>query len=91
MPTQILTVGTGAADSSDVVVADGAELTVALNDAAGPSAAGDGGTVYVKLKDPAGQYFTVDVLGAEKPALVIGSGTWRFTRFGSASCGVFSA
>lgn len=90
MPTQILATGTTAADSSDVVVAAGTPLTVCLKDAAGPvlEAAAE---VLIELKDDAGQYFRVDVLNGSQPALVIvGAGTYRFSRIAGASCGVFS-
>jgi hypothetical protein len=89
MPTQILAVGTSAADSSDVVVAAGTLLTVALKDAAGPDVLG-GATVNVLLKDDGGQYFAIDQLDSSKRALVLAPGTWRFTRVAGASCGVFS-
>ena len=91
MPTQILAVGTAAADSADVVVASGSTLTVALKDSTGPAAGGDGGLVMVSLKDDAGQYFTIDKLDNNKPALVLSSGTWRLSRIAGASCGAFSA
>jgi len=90
MATQILAVGTTAADSGDVVVASGAQLTVSLKDAAGPDVLG-GATVIIQLKDDAGQYFRVDTLTGRKPALVIAAaGTYRFSRLAGPSCGVFS-
>lgn len=89
MPTQVLAVGSTAADSSDVVVAAGSTLTVALNDAAGPDTPYPA-EVDVLLKDPAGQYFRVDKLTPAKPALVLAAGTWRFSRVAGTSCGVFS-
>jgi hypothetical protein len=94
MPTQILAVGDTAADSADVVIAAGASLTVALKDAAGPRVAeGDpGAMVHISLKDDAGQYFRVDQLTGERPALVLAAaGTYRFSRVAGVSCGVFSA
>lgn len=91
MPANILTTGTAAADSSDVVVASGSTLTVALKDVAGPSVSGSA-KVNVFLKDDAGQYFLVDELtGAGQRAMVISAGTWRFSRVAGESCGVFSA
>lgn len=91
MPTQILAVGTAAADSADVVVASGTSLTVCLKDAAGPNVLGGSG-VDILLKDDAGQYFKVDGLDNMKPAVVInGAGTYRFSRRAGSSCGVFSA
>lgn len=87
MASEVLASGTGAANSSDVVVTS--PLTVALKDAAGPSLSGDE-QVDILLKDDAGQYFRVDSLSAARPALVInGNGTYRFTRV-AGTCGVFS-
>jgi hypothetical protein len=90
MPTNILTAGTTAADSSDVVVPSGTLLTVGLKDAAGTQVDSTC-VVHVQLKDDAGQYFRVDQLDNGKPALVLAPGTWRFSRVAGASCGVFSA
>ncbi len=90
MPTQILATGTTAADSSDVVVAAGAQLTVCLKDAAGPNVV-TGSRVEVKLKDDAGQYYKIDTLTPVKPAVVLAAaGTYRFSRIAGGSCGVFS-
>lgn len=90
MPTQILATGASAADSSDVVVAAGTPLTVCLKDAAG-STVESSAEVRISLKDDAGQYFQVDELTGSKPATVIvGAGTYRFSRAPGVSCGVFS-
>lgn len=90
MPTQILAVGTTAADSSDVVVAAGATLAVSLKDAAGPNVLG-GALVHIALKDDAGQYFRFDRLTTGRPALaLVAPGTYRFSRVAGTSCGVFS-
>jgi hypothetical protein len=87
---EILPINTTAADSSDVVVADGEKLTVCLKDAAGPAIAA-GARVDIRLKADNGEYFTIDALSQGKPALVIAAeGTYRFSRFSGASCGVFS-
>lgn len=89
MATQILAVGTTAADSADVVVTT--PVTVCLKDAAGPYVA-SGAHVNVSLKDDAGQYFIVDQMTNGKPAIVIsGPGTYRFSRLAGVGCGVFSA
>lgn len=90
MPTQILAVGTTQANSSDVVVSAGNELTVALKDAAPPTVDGNA-LVDVQLKDDANNYFNADLMDSSRPALVIGAGTWRFSRRVGGSCGVFSA
>lgn len=85
----ILTTGTTAADSSDVVVTT-TPLTVCLKDAAGPSVS-SGALVNILLKDDAGQYFWIAQLDRRGPALVIsGAGTYRFSRVAGVSCGVFS-
>lgn len=90
MATEILAVGTDAANSSDVVVAAGDQLTVALKDAASPIVAGNA-LVDVQLKDDDNNYFNADLMDSSRPALVIGAGTWRFARRAGGSCGVFSA
>lgn len=90
MPTQILANGSTAANSADVVVADGDELTVCLKDASGPTLPA-GARVEVRLKDDAGEYFKVDRLTTQRPALVLSGGTYRFSRQAGVTCGVFSA
>lgn len=90
MPAELLGIADTAASSADQVVAAGSSLTVALKDAAGPDVGGDA-TVWVELKDDAGQYFTVDTLSWQKPAIVIsGPGTYRVRRKAGVACGVFS-
>lgn len=90
MPTQVLAVGTGAANSSDVIVAAGATLGVALKDAAG-SLVSKTAIVDILYKDDAGQYFKVGSLNYGQPAVQIGPGTYRFTRKANGvSVGVFS-
>lgn len=90
MATEILAVGTSAANSGDVTIAAGSTLTVCLKDAAGP-AVGSTARVEIQIKDDAGEYFTVATLTGGRPSIVIvGAGTYRFSRFAGASCGVFS-
>lgn len=90
MPTERLAVGTTAADSADVTVAEGETLTVCLKDAAGPLVA-PGARVDILLKDDAGQYFLVGGLTSARSATVIAApGTYRFSRLAGTSCGVFS-
>lgn len=89
---EILAIGTADANSADVVIAAGDSLTVALKDAAGPSVEA-GATVNILLKDNSGQYFRIDTLTYQRPAVVISAaGTYRFSRVNKAgkSCGVFS-
>lgn len=93
MPTQILAVAGGDADSSDVTVAAGDTLTVALKDDAGPRVNELEANVLVQilLKDDAGQYFRVGSLTRDDPVKVIqGAGTYRFSRVSGGACGVFS-
>lgn len=90
MPTEILAVGETQANSSDVVVDAGDQLTVALKDAAPPTVANNA-LVDVQLKDDDNNYFNADIMDSSRPALVIGAGTWRFSRRVGGSCGVFSA
>lgn len=91
MATEVLAIGVTAADSSDVVIASGDQLTVCLKDAGGPTI-GAGARVDIQIKDDGGAYFMVATLNAGKPALVIaGAGTYRFSRAAGVSCGVFSA
>lgn len=92
MATEILAIGTGVANSADVVVAAGTPITVGLKDAAGPVVYG--GRVAIQIKADNGEYFNIDELNApSRLALVIaGAGTYRFQRIPeSPSCGVFSA
>lgn len=89
MPTEILAINTTAANSADQVVTSSG-LTVCLKDAAGPKLAANC-VVNILLKDDAGQYFRVDQLSTQKPAVFISAaGTYRFSRPVGPSCGVFS-
>lgn len=86
MPTEIIATAATAADSSDVVIADGETLTVGLK---GLTAADS--RVRILLKDDAGAYNDVGELNAYVPALVLAApGTYRFTRVAGGTCGVFS-
>lgn len=86
MPTQILATASTAANSADIVVADGASLTVGLKGVADTKA-----RVLIFLKDDGGGYNGVGELSALRPATVIAApGTFRFTRIAGAACGVFS-
>lgn len=92
MPSEILAIGTGAANSSDQVVSAGTPLTVCLKDASGPTV-GYAAMVDILLKADSGEYFKVDRLTFARPALmIVAPGTYRFSRLtDSDSCGVFSA
>ena len=90
MATEILAVGTNEANSADVVVVAGTPLAVCLKDAAGPRVLA-AARVEILLKDNTGEYFVVHSLTGARPATVLmGAGTYRFSRVSSASCGVFS-
>lgn len=87
---ELLAIGTTDANSADVVVASGSQLTVCLKDADG-AVVGKYAHVQIQLKADNGQYFKVDELTFARPAVVIsGAGTYRFVRKAGASCGVFS-
>lgn len=92
MATEILAVATGVANSTDVVVEVGDQLTVALKgaDDANPR---PNGRVDIQIKDDDGQYWVVDTLALGRPAIVIvAAGTYRFARtLGGQAVGVFSA
>lgn len=90
MATEILAVGNTQANSSDVTVASGDELTVGIKDAYPPTVDSNS-IVDVQLKDDDSNYFNVDVLDSSRPALILGAGTYRFSRRAGGACGVFSA
>jgi hypothetical protein len=90
MPSEILAIGTTAANSADQVVSAGTPLTVCLKDAAGPDVVGYA-CVDILLKADSGEYFQVDSLTTSNPALmIVAPGTYRFSRRAGVSCGVFS-
>jgi hypothetical protein len=94
--TQLLAVGTGAANSVDIVVPAGAPVTVMLKDADGSDDLPSGCAVNIMLKDDGGQYFRIGQLNSndleQRARMLTGPGTYRLSRTpGSASCGAFSA
>lgn len=91
MPSEILAVGTTAANSTDQVVSAGTPLTVCLKDSAGPSS-GNNAEVEILLKADNAEYFKVASLTSREPALmIVAPGTYRFSRIaGRDACGVFS-
>lgn len=92
MATEILAVGTGAANSDDVVVANGDILAVAMK---GSTPRVNGGIIKIELKADDGAYYEVgELAGAvgKTGAVIDAPGTYRFARLaGAVSCGVFSA
>lgn len=90
MATNILSVASTAASSSDVTIAAGESLTVCLKTSDG-SPVPVNAAVRIELKDDASVYHGVGRLEAGKTSTVIvGAGVYRFTRIPGASCGVFS-
>ena len=86
MATEILSTGSTAANSSDVVIAEGGALTVCLKGAAAGSA------VVISLKDDGSSYNVIGVINSQNPSVLISAaGTYRFTRIAGSACGVFSA
>lgn len=84
---ELIATGSTAANSSDVVIADGSSVTVGLKGLDGSQA-----RVLILLKDDAGAYNPIGELTALKPSIVIAApGTYRLTRVAGATCGVFSA
>ena len=79
----VLTTAATDASSSDVTVTS--DTVYALK---GASA---GAKVKIELKDDGGLYVQVGYLTPEESAKVLSAGTWRFTRIGGVSCGVYSA
>lgn len=87
MASELLAVGSSAANSSDLVVASGTTVTVGLKGAVNAAA-----RVRILLKDDGGAYIDVGELTPFRPVLAIAApGTYRFTRVAGATCGVFSA
>lgn len=90
MATEILATGTTSGNSADLVVTS--PVTVGLKDAAGPWVTG--ASVKIQLKADSGEYFNVGELygsGDKAATLIVGPGTYRFSRPLGVSCGVFSA
>lgn len=89
MASELIAVGTGAANSSDITVAAGTPVTVFLKmatDVPADSAARAG----IEIKTAAGTYHEIGALTGQYSAQVIdGPGTYRVTRAaGSVSFGV---
>jgi hypothetical protein len=90
MATEILATASTAANSADVAVATGNSITVCLKGVVDPTAT-PGPLVTILLKDDAAAYNAIDTLTGQRTALVlVGPGTYRFTRRAGVTCGVFS-
>lgn len=80
MPTELLAIAAGAANSADVPVAAGATAGVCLKDAAGPFV-NTQARVFLEAKDDAGQYFTFKTLtSSDQGCIVNGPVTFRARR-----------
>ena len=71
--------------------ASSSDQTVASDTVYGLKGGSAGARVRVELKDDTGAYNLVTYLTPEDPVKVLSPGTWRFTRIGGISCGVYSA
>lgn len=86
--TNLITTGNTDASSSDVTLAAGDVVTVALKDAE------PGALVHIELKDDGGAYQSRGILspaGNNDLVQITGPGTYRFRRPGGKNCGVFLA
>lgn len=91
MPTQLISIGTGAANSSDIVLADGETASVGIKASSSPIIS-TGCRVDIFIKDDGGTYWVLGGLSSSRPATIIsGPGTYRLTRPAtSAACGAYS-
>lgn len=86
MPTQLLATASTAANSSELVVADGSVVTVCLKGDTSPV------NVGIYLKDDGAAFHKIGELTSYARAVAITApGTYRFTRAANETCGVFSA
>ncbi|MBX4992303.1 hypothetical protein ABID08_000734 [Rhizobium binae] len=87
MATELLAVGSTAANSADLVVASGSTVLIGIKGATTAQA-----RVRITVKDDAGGYTDVGELTPFRPAIAITApGTYRFSRVAGEMCGVFSA
>lgn len=85
MATELIAVGTTAANSADIVVAAGEVATIGLKVDAGSDA-----QVQIQLKDAGGGYNLIGYVGTREGAKAITApGTYRIVRKAGVSCGVF--
>lgn len=71
--------------------ASSSDQTITSDTVYGLKGASAGAKVKIELKDDGGLYVHVGYLTPEESAKVLSAGTWRFTRVGGVSCGVYSA
>lgn len=80
MASEILSIGTAAANSSDITLAEGESATLSLKDNSGPEMR-RGGIVVIQIKDDAGLYFDFQTLSVNNSPLVLDAvGTFRVRR-----------
>lgn len=85
--TNIIAIGSTAANSGDVVITAG--TSVGLK---GLVAGASDALVRIEQKDDTNAYNYVGVLTPAVPILVVnGAGTYKFTRAAGGTCGVYSA
>jgi hypothetical protein len=81
--TEILAVGTGAADSADITIAAGTTAIFHLKNATGPNIGSRAAPVYFAIKSGS-LYFNQGVMSPERPGCRITGGLadtlWRFSR-----------
>jgi len=85
--TEICTFNTDEEDSTDIVLADGASITISLF---GASTIPQGCTALIQQKQSNGAYLTKDAIYTEDPVRVLqANGTWRVRKLASSiACGV---
>lgn len=89
MATELLPIAGTAANSGDVVLADGESAILGLKDADGKGIS-RGGQMAVFLKADNNQYVQIDSINRSKPAIVVyGPATYRLTRREGVPVGAF--
>lgn len=83
MATNVLTTGTDSTPSSEVVVTSDTLFSL--------KAAASGARVNIELKNDGATFDVIGALTQAAPAGILAAGTYRFTRVGGISCGVYSA
>jgi hypothetical protein len=82
MATELIASTTSAANSADITVTAGSQVTVSLN---GKDSAIDNNVVQVQLKSSAGEWMQVGSLFSSQPAQsIVSPGTYRVRKLASA-------
>lgn len=87
--TNVLTIGTSAADSSDIVVAANSTASFGLKKTSGGTP-NPRSLIKVYRKDDVGGYNLIARMNTSYPTLVLPEGTYRFSRAAGPSVGVYS-